>query len=166
MFSRERPKGSHASCPKSVSSLAGPYAGRILHCGRKVPIARTESPLLIPSEGTRSRCDRLDVLVVPIRFSQPSFMSDRPSPITHDMPPRSFRTLLPIEQPRIENIQMVFPRSLVLPPPNERALSKSLKIGGAAKAALDCARQATVFHLNDPSKLACFPSLGRAPMLV
>ena len=31
---------------------------------------------------------------------------------------------------------------------------------------LYCAHRATVIHLNDPSKLACFPSLGMAPVLV
>ena len=33
-------------------------------------------------------------------------------------------------------------------------------------AALYCARRAILIHLNDPSKLACFLSFGRAPMLV
>ena len=37
---------------------------------------------------------------------------------------------------------------------------------GVAKAALYCAHRTTLINLNDPSKLACFPSLGRAPMLV
>ena len=31
---------------------------------------------------------------------------------------------------------------------------------------LHCAHRATVIKLNDPTKLACFPSLGRAPALV
>jgi hypothetical protein len=29
-----------------------------------------------------------------------------------------------------------------------------------------CAHRTTIIHLIDPSKLACFSSLGRAPMLV
>jgi len=37
---------------------------------------------------------------------------------------------------------------------------------GVAEAALDCAHRTTTIHLNDPSKLARVPSLGRAPMLV
>ena len=31
---------------------------------------------------------------------------------------------------------------------------------------LPCVHRGTVIRLNHPSKLACFPSLGRAPMLV
>ena len=37
---------------------------------------------------------------------------------------------------------------------------------GSRQIVLHCAHRATVIHLNDASKLACFPSLGRAPMLV
>jgi hypothetical protein len=37
---------------------------------------------------------------------------------------------------------------------------------GSRQIVLYCAHRATTIHLNDPSKLACFPSLGRAPMLV
>jgi hypothetical protein len=37
---------------------------------------------------------------------------------------------------------------------------------GSSQTVLHCAHRATVIHLNDPSKLACVPSLGRAPMLV
>ena len=39
-------------------------------------------------------------------------------------------------------------------------------IRGVAKAALYCAHRTSSIHLIDPSKLACFSFLGRAPMLV
>jgi hypothetical protein len=39
-------------------------------------------------------------------------------------------------------------------------------IYGCAQVGFHCAHRATVIHLLDPSKLACFPSFGGAPMLV
>ena len=41
-----------------------------------------------------------------------------------------------------------------------------LSSGGVTKAVLDCAHRTARVILNDPSKLACVPALGRAPMLV
>ena len=37
---------------------------------------------------------------------------------------------------------------------------------GRSQSGFHSAHRATVFRLNDPSKLACFPSLGRVPMLI
>jgi hypothetical protein len=51
-------------------------------------------------------------------------------------------------------------------PSNEALLFPKPLLRGVAKAALDCAHRATIIHLIDPSKLACYSSFGGAPMLV